>query len=106
MAPGARHFTKRWLPEITRAGFAGCTPISAGERCWPWTDERDICAEILAAAGADCTENIAGELSLTETFGVDQPNAVVHQQRFRIDARRRVALLCRKSPFSAPPPAS
>ncbi|MCB0298953.1 MAG: glycosyltransferase family 9 protein, partial [Calditrichaeota bacterium] len=32
-------------------------------------DERDICAEILAATGADCTENIAGELSLSETFG-------------------------------------
>lgn len=75
MAPMARHFTKRWLPERFvefGARFAketGGKILILGSR-----EETDVCGDIAhminAGAGSNAAESFAGRLTLTETAAV------------------------------------
>lgn len=71
MAPGARHFTKRWPPqyyaELIRSihqKFGWRTLLVGGE------DEINVIREIQAVAGEEIQRSLAGEISLPETFAV------------------------------------
>ena len=70
MAPGARHFTKRW-PAIRYADLVRALHEKEG---WKTIlvggpDERDTC-EAIRRRAPDLCLNLAGELSLPETFAV------------------------------------
>lgn len=71
MAPGARHFTKRWPPEyyaqLIRQIYeaTGRRTVLVGG-----PDEREIIAEIRRRAGEEITRSLAGEISLPETFAL------------------------------------
>ncbi len=71
MAPGARHFTKRWLPEyyaelIRRLhGESGRATVLVGG-----PEEAATCEQIRHTTGSEITEVLAGRLSLTETLAL------------------------------------
>jgi heptosyltransferase-2 len=75
MAPMAKHFTKRWLPErfvefgVRYAKEAGAKILVLGSR-----EESDICGDIAqminAGAGANAADSLAGKISLIETAAV------------------------------------
>jgi lipopolysaccharide heptosyltransferase II len=75
MAPMAKHFTKRWLPErfveygVRCAKENGAKILVLGSR-----EETDICGDIAqminAGAGTNAAESLAGKISLIETAAV------------------------------------
>lgn len=71
MAPGARHFTKRWPPayyaELIQQIYksTGRRTVLVGG-----PDEREIITEIRRLAGEEITLSLAGEVSLPETFAL------------------------------------
>ncbi len=73
IAPGARHFTKRWLPEyyvtIIRKihDQLGWKTVLVGG-----PEEIKTCVEIQQHAGTHLTKNLAGQLTLSETLGFIQ----------------------------------
>jgi len=71
IAPGARHFTKRWPPEYFAAiirkmneHFGWKTVLIGGP------EEAETCAEIQQQTDAALAKNLAGRLSLAETLGL------------------------------------
>lgn len=75
MAPMAKHFTKRWLPErfvefgVRAAKETGAKILVLGSR-----EETDVCGDIAqminAGAGTNAADSLAGRISLIETAAV------------------------------------
>lgn len=71
MAPGARHFTKRWPPDY----YAELIRMIYRENGWRTLlvggpDEMAVIEEIQALAGEEIQQSLAGEISLLETFAM------------------------------------
>lgn len=71
MAPGARHFTKRWPPEY----YGELIRRLYTEKGWKTLllggpEERPLANEIREIAGADIVKNLCGEISLLQTLAM------------------------------------
>lgn len=71
MAPGARHFTKRWPPQY----YGELIRRLHTEKGWKTLlvggpDERPLANEIREIAGADIVRNLCGEVSLLQTLAM------------------------------------
>lgn len=71
MAPGARHFTKRWPPDY----YAELIRLIYREKGWRTLlvggpDETAVLEEIQALAGDEIQQSLAGEISLLETIAI------------------------------------